>query len=142
MANQKTIDRFLEVYDAGDEITPEIIEKLVEGLRPRKKGRPKQKITHIAIFALYQLITAERIAELTNTSDVSTIRKAIARAVKEKWIYCEIQNYVDKNGKLVPHKKWNEGEKSRQIWLDNGKESLHFTFSIENNELMIEYSRL
>ena len=140
VANQNIIDMFLKVYDAGEEITPEILEKLVEGLRPRKKGRPKQIITHIAIFALYQLITAERISELTNRN-VRKIRASIASAKKEKWIYCEFQNNVDEKGKSVPHQKWNEGEKSRQIWLDNGKESLHFAFTIKNNKLKIQYSK-
>lgn len=137
MANQDVIDWFLEFYDAGNEITPEVIKLLANGLRTRKRGRPSRKITHIAILALYQLCTAEKIVELLNKGDVSTIRKSIAKAKDEGWTYITLHNFVDKKGKVVPEKSWDCKTKSRQIWLDNGKQTKCFTFFIENNELKV-----
>ena len=127
MANQVVIDWFLELYDAGNEITPDVIKVLAKGLRARKKGRPSRKITHIAILALYQLCTAERIVELLNKGDVSNIRKSIAKAKEEGWIYVTSHNFVDKKSKQIPEKSWDFEGKSRQIWLDNGNETKCFT---------------
>ena len=137
MANQDVIDWFLELYDAGKEITPEVVKLLAKGLRTRKRGRPSRKITHIATLALYQLCSAERIVELLNKADVSTIRKSIAKAKEEGWVYVTAHNFVDKKGKQIPEKSWDFEGKSRQIWLDNGNETKCFTFSIKNNQLMV-----
>ena len=137
MANQDVIDWFLELYDAGKEITPEVVKLLAKGLRTRKRGRPSRKITHIATLALYQLCTAEKIVELLNKGDVSTIRKSIAKAKEEGWTYITAHNFVDKKGKVVTEKSWDYETKSRQIWLDNGTETRCFTFLIENNELKV-----
>jgi hypothetical protein len=137
MANQDVIDWFLEIYDAGNEITPEVVKLLANGLRTRKRGRPSRKITHIATLALYQFCTAEKIVELLNKGDVSTIRKSIAKAKEEGWVYVTAHNFVDKKGKQTPERSWDYEGKSRQIWLDNGTETRCFTFLIEDNELKV-----
>ncbi len=43
MANQVVIDWFLELYDAGNEITPDVIKVLAKGLRARKKVAQVEK---------------------------------------------------------------------------------------------------
>jgi hypothetical protein len=136
MANQKAIDRFLKDYDNGVEITPEILKKLVEGLRSTKRGRPKKPFTDTVTLAIYQLLTAKEIARLIN-KDEKTVRDNLARAKKEGWVNYDARNYVDKKGKFVPHPKWCLTSESREIWLDNGSETWSFTFSIEKNKLFV-----
>lgn len=138
MAAKKAIDWFLDLYDSGTEITPEHIERLVKALRPKGRGRPSKSNTHAATLALSQLVTHEKVAELRNISDVSTVDKQIKQATKAGWECVTFNNYLDENGLPLKQENWDLSGRSRQVCLDNGVELRGYTFFIDKNQLKIE----
>lgn len=136
MADQKVIDWFLEQYDTGNAISQEAIDLLVKGLRARRKrGKPSKKAPLPAILALYELCTADLIAEYTQKENDSAIRKSLKRSKDQGWQVIRLDNYIDKNGKPLVYKKGRlSREYSRQIHLIYGNEPAVYCFNFKLNE--------
>jgi hypothetical protein len=137
MTKQETIDWFLEIYESGKKITPEIIDTLAKALRPRSRGRPTNKYSPFVLLALNQICTTETMEQYVHKSE-SAIIKSINKAKKAGWVVVNTSNYIDDKGNPLPNMKGIlSSEPSKQIWVDNGKETYVFTFHLEERNQLI-----
>lgn len=141
MKNQSYVHKFLEMHDAGESITTDIQNGLAKELRPGPRGQPKQKFSYLAVFALFELCTAELIIEYINLQDISSVNKYLKRARDEGWTVVNTATYLDESGQIVRCKKGRLSKgPSKQIWVDNGEKGYQFTFFLnEKNELALQY---
>lgn len=139
MANQKIIDWFLKKYDSGEQITPQIIDQLVTGLRPRGRGRPGLQRIHLLYLALNHICTAEQMIVYLNKGNVSSVRKLVKKARNEGWEVVDFRNCTDKKGKKIRRKKGPlSKEDIKEVWIDNGEELHYFYFNLDHKgKLMV-----